>query len=193
MTTTKYTMQFRRKRIGKTNYRKRLGLLKSESKRVIVRKSNRNIIMQVVDYHENGDKVLVAADSKELKRFGWNVGASNLPAAYLTGLLLAKKAIAKGVKDGIADIGLQRSTKGSRIYAALKGLADGGFKIPLSEEIVPPEDRYNGKHIEQYAKMLEKDKKKYEMYFSQYLKMNVKPTEISKLFIKTKDHISKGA
>ena len=44
-----YTVPFRRKREGKTNYKKRLGLLKSKSLRLVVRKSNKHILVQLVD------------------------------------------------------------------------------------------------------------------------------------------------
>lgn len=193
MTTTRYTLGYRRKRIGKTDYNKRLNMLKSRILRVVVRRSNRNITLQVIEYHADGDKVLVTADSKELKKFGWTVNSGNIPVAYLTGLLLAKKALKKGYSEGILDAGLHKMSKGSRIYGALKGLLDGGMKIPCSEEILPVEDRYTGKHIENFAKMLESDKDKYHKTFSLYLKHKINPTELTKLFNKTKDAIIKGA
>ena len=39
------------------------------------------------------------------------------------------------------------STKGSKIYAAIKGAKDGGISIPHSEEILPSEERISGQHI----------------------------------------------
>jgi large subunit ribosomal protein L18 len=168
-------------------------MLKSKMLRVVVRRSNRNLVLQLIQYHADGDKVLLAADSKELKKFGWVVNAGNTPVAYLTGFLMAKKALKKGLNEGIFDVGLHKMSKGSRIYGALKGLIDGGLKVPCSEEIFPAEDRYTGKHIENYAKMLEKDKEKYNKIFSLYLKHKVNPTELTKLFNKTKDAIVKGA
>ncbi len=193
MITTKYTLGYRRKREGRTNYKKRLALLKCPGLRVVIRRSLKNIMLQIVQYGSEGDKVLLTADSKELKKFGWNITNGNMPAAYLTGLLLAKKAARKGYKEGIADIGLHRSTKGARIYAAIKGMLDGGFRVPCSEEILPSEDRYTGKHIEQYSKLIAADKPKYQKMYAQYIKGNVKPEEISKLFNKTKEKITKGA
>lgn len=189
MATTKDTIEFRRKREGKTNYKTRLNLLKGKTHRIVIRKSLQNIIAQIVEYHADGDKIIVTADSKELKKYNWKTATSNLPAAYLTGLLLAKKALAKGIKSGIVDLGLQRSTKGSRFYALVKGIIDGGFNIVCSEEILPTEERVSGKHIEEFAKSLLKDKARYEKYFSNYIKLNVKPEEISKLFNKTKEKI----
>lgn len=193
MITTKYTLGYRRKREGRTNYKKRLALLKCRGLRVAVRRSLKNIMLQLIQYGSEGDKVLVTADSKELKRFGWRITGGNLPAAYLTGLLLAKKALQSGYKEGIVDIGLHRSTKGARIYAAVKGMLDGGFKVPCSEDILPSEERYTGKHIEQYSKLVAADKQRYQKLYAQYIKENVKPEEISKLFNKAKEQITKGA
>jgi large subunit ribosomal protein L18 len=78
---------------------------------------------------------------------GWKHSTKNLPASYLTGLLLAKKAQEKGVKDAILDLGLQTPLKGSRLYAALKGVIDGGLDVPASEEVFPNEDRLKGSHV----------------------------------------------
>jgi large subunit ribosomal protein L18 len=71
----------------------------------------------------------------------------NVPAAYLTGLLAGKKAKRLNVNEAILDIGLQNSTKGSRIYAAVKGIIDSGVNVPHDVEMLPKEDRLTGKHI----------------------------------------------
>ena len=138
----------RRKREGKTNYRKRLRLLTSKKCRLVVRKSGHNTLAQIIEYKENGDKVLVAVSTRELLKYNWKHSRSNIPAAYLIGLLLAKKAKAKKCNEAILDLGLQMSTKGSRLYAVLKGVVDGGLNIPHSEEILPSEERLHGKHIQ---------------------------------------------
>jgi large subunit ribosomal protein L18 len=58
-------------------------------------------------------------------------------------------------------LGLNISTKGSRIYAALKGVLDSGIKVPHSEDILPSEDRIKGKHIsEDLEKQFENIKSK---------------------------------
>jgi large subunit ribosomal protein L5e len=41
----------------------------------------------------NGDVVLCAAESDELKRFGLTAGLTNYSAAYSTGLLLARRLL----------------------------------------------------------------------------------------------------
>ena len=40
------------------------------------------------------------------------------------------------------------STRGGRVYAALKGMSDAGLDIPHSEDVYPDEDRLNGAHID---------------------------------------------
>ena len=62
---------FKRKLQGKTDYRKRLVLLKSGKPRLVVRKSLNNISTQIIAYETAGDKVLVAATSRELLKLGW--------------------------------------------------------------------------------------------------------------------------
>jgi large subunit ribosomal protein L18 len=143
---------YRRKREGRTNYRKRLKLLMSGSSRLVVRRTNKNIIVQVVNYSDKGDAVVVTANSSELKKHGWDHATGNLPAAYLTGMLAAKKATVKKTTSAIVDLGLQTPSSGSRLYAAVKGAIDGGMSIPCSEDIFPTEDRLKGAHIDAYRK-----------------------------------------
>lgn len=138
---------YRRKREGRTNYKKRLNLLISGTHRIVVRKTNKNIVLQIVDYDEKGDKVLVTANSSELKKYGWDHATGNLPAAYLTGMLAAKKSLKKNVKSAIVDLGLQIPAKGSRLFAAVKGAVDGGLQINCSEEAFPKEERIKGTHM----------------------------------------------
>jgi large subunit ribosomal protein L18 len=144
---------YRRKREGKTNYKKRLKLLVSGVPRIVVRKTNKHIIVQVVNYSENGDSIVVTANSSQLKKLGWNFATGNLPAAYLTGLLAGRSALSKNIKNAIVDLGLQTPSHGSRLYAAVKGVIDAGLEVPCSEEALPGEDRISGKHIVEYAKV----------------------------------------
>ncbi len=145
-----YTVKFRRRREGKTNYKKRLALLKSEKPRLVMRKSLRYITAQIVVFDPKGDKTLVSVTSKNLKKMGWNYSCKNLPASYLTGLLIGKKALEKGIKEAVLDIGVYRSTKGNKLYAVAKGAIDAGLKVPIGEEVIPSEERIKGKHIAEY-------------------------------------------
>lgn len=156
-------LQFRRRREGKTNYRKRLALLKSGKPRVVVRKSNKYIRVQFALYQPNGDKIVASAISKDLKKYGWQHSCSNTPAAYLTGLLAGKRALVKGIEEGVLDIGLHTPRKGAKVFAALKGVVDAGVDVPYGEEILPSEDRIYGKHIdEKIAEIVEEIKNKIE-------------------------------
>ena len=146
--TTRRTIPYRRKREGKTNYKKRLEMLKSRKNRLVIRKTNKHIVAQIANYHPDGDKIVAGVSSKQLESHGWKHSTKNLPASYLTGLLLAKKAKAAGVGSAVLDLGLQTPHKGSRLYAALKGAIDGGLDIPASEEVFPSEDRLKGGHID---------------------------------------------
>jgi large subunit ribosomal protein L18 len=180
-----FTVPFRRKREGRTDYRKRLVLLKSKSLRVVVRKSNKHIMLQLIEYADKGDKVHFTVKSSDLKKFGWGMNTKNMPSAYLTGLLLGIKA--KG-KKAILDLGLQAPIRGSRLYAALKGAIDGGLDITSSEENLPSNDRIVGKHISSYAKHLGTE---YERVFSAYVKNKHDPKKFEEYFEKTKQNILK--
>ena len=142
-----YRVPFRRRREGKTDYRRRLKLLFSKKHRVVVRKSNRYIRMQLVSTDRFGDKTLVTALSSELTKYGYAGEKCNCPAAYLTGLLFGKRAKEAGFDDGILDIGLNSQVHGSNIYAALKGAIDSGLAIPHDPAVFPVDDRITGNHI----------------------------------------------
>ena len=141
---------FKRKKLGKTDYRKRLKLLLANKPRLVVRKSLKNILVQIVEYGEKGDKVILSAHSSELKKYGWEGNKGNIPTSYLVGLLIGNKAKKKDFKELILDIGLQNSVKGSRIYSLLKGCIDMGLNVPHSKDILPMEERIKGKHIENF-------------------------------------------
>jgi len=126
--TGRYKVKFRRRREGKTNYYKRREMIKSGLPRLVIRKTNNYIIAQVVTAKVTGDAVIVSATSKELVRLGWKGGTKNTPAAYLVGLLIGYKALLKGVKRAIPDIGLHRPIKGARVFAVIKGAVDAGLE-----------------------------------------------------------------
>jgi large subunit ribosomal protein L18 len=144
------SLAYRRKREGKTNYKKRLKLILSGKLRLVIRLSNANIVAQIIEYHQDGDKIIAGAYSKELEKIGWKFSKGNTPAAYLTGLLAGKKAKEKGVKEAVLDIGLRSPIKGSRIFACLKGIVDSGLNVPHSKDILPSDDRIKGQHIAKY-------------------------------------------
>ena len=121
-------ISYRRKREGKTDYKKRLKLLKSKKLRLVVRKTNKHIIAQIVQYTPDGDRIVIGLSSKSLEKLGWNFGEKNIPAAYLTGLLIGKKALDAKKQEAILDLGLQTPIHGSKIFAVAKGAQDAGLK-----------------------------------------------------------------
>jgi large subunit ribosomal protein L18 len=191
-TKKRHTIAYRRKRKGFTNYKKRLRLLQSGRPRLVVRRGNKTILAQIIEYKASGDVILSSANSAELRKFGWKYSTANTPAAYLTGLLIGKKASAKKVENAVLDIGLYPPTKGSKIFAALKGAIDAGLKVPCSEEIFPDEKRIKGNHVVDYAKKIKEDKKQYDKKFSGYAKNGADPEEMSAAFDEVKSKIMKG-
>ena len=178
-----FTVPYSRKKNGRTNYKKRLALLKSKLPRLVVRRSNKHMLVQLVEYIDSGDKVLFTVKSTDLKKHGWEMNTGNIPSAYLTGLLIGIKA--KGQK-AILDLGLQSPIKGSRLYAALKGAIDGGLDVASSEENLPSEDRIKGKHISSYAKQIGAE---YDKVFSAYVKNKQDAKTFEDYFEKAKQKI----
>jgi len=140
-------VQYKRRRQNKTDYLARRNLLESGTPRLVVRKTNRYIIAQIVQSYEAKDRVICSANSKELVEYGLNQTFSikNLSASYLTGYLCAIRALGKNIKKVILDIGLQRSTKGSKLYALAKGAIDAGLEMNCSEEMFPAEIKIDDK------------------------------------------------
>lgn len=180
-------VQGRRKREGKTDYRARLKMLVSGRLRLVARLSLRNILLQIIRYEKNGDKILLSAHSNELKGYGWPYSKTNISAAYLLGLLIAAKAKKKGIKEAIFDCGLRNFVGGGVVASILKGAVDGGLKIPHKPEMFPDDSRINGEHIANYSKML--DEEKYKKMFGGYIKLGQKPEDIQKRFLDAKGRI----
>ncbi len=162
----------RRRKEGRTDYAKRIALLKGRMPRVVVRRSNRSVTMQVVLYEQSGDKVVAMAHSSELMEFGW-IPKRNTPTAYLTGALLARKVLKLNVGECTLDIGLRKPSKASILFAAAKGAVDNGLKIRNSIEF--DERRIRGEHIKAYAGA-NKDA------FTLYKKGNVDVAKLDELF-----------
>lgn len=144
----RYRVKPRRRREGKTDYRRRLRLLKSGQPRVVVRKSLKHVRVQFIEYQQGGDTVRASAVSSELvSSYGWKYATATAPAAYLTGLLAGKRAREKGMKDGVLDLGRHPPIRGGNVFAALKGVLDAGISVPHDEGTLPGEDRLKGNHV----------------------------------------------
>jgi len=191
----KYRLPLKRRRKGKTNYHKRLKLLKSRKLRLVVRGSNNHMIVQVVKSFMGGDKILVSAFSKELtKKYGWKANTGNIPAAYLTGYLAGLRAKKQNIEEAILDLGM--FSHKYRVLAAFKGFLEAGVEVPHRDEFFPEgfETKMDGSQIEQYAKSLKKaDPEKYDIIFSQYKKKKVDPTKMTQNFSSSLKKIKSGA
>lgn len=142
-----YSKILRRLREEKTNYRKRYTMLMGTSKHnfITVHISNENTQVQVHKPEYNGDKVVSSAHSRYLAKKGWKGSRKNVPAAYLTGYLAGKKALANGSKSAILYSGTRKYTQ--RMAAALKGVVDAGMDVPSNPETFPTSERINGEHL----------------------------------------------
>jgi large subunit ribosomal protein L18 len=145
----------RRRLECKTDYVLRLNILKSKLQRIVIRRTNKYFIAQIVDSVAAQDKVILGVTSKDLVDHGWDskaVGSlKSIPAGYLTGYLLAKKA-----KEGeyIVDLGMAKNHKGGRLYSVIAGLVAGGLKIHASEEVFPSEERLMGEGLKPEVKTM---------------------------------------
>jgi len=126
---------------------------------LVARISNKFVTAQIVSAEIVGDKVICAAYSSELPRYGIDFGLTNYSAAYCTGLLLARRLLKKLKMDEefkgneecgkdylveeeedkrrpfkcILDVGLKRTTTGAKVFAVMKGVCDGGIYVPHGE------------------------------------------------------------
>jgi len=198
--------------------------------RLIVRFTNRHVICQIAYATIQGDKIVCGANSHELPRYGIPCGLKNFGAAYATGLLVARRMLKslnleesfEGVEEcdgedfhiedevddddrrpfkAILDIGLKRTVVGSKVFAAMKGAADGGLHVPHSNKRFPgysaPEnkgddaefnaeelrDRIFGSHVTDYMEtMEEEDEQKYQSHFKNYIDNDVAADGIEDMY-----------
>lgn len=165
----------KRIRSDKTNYRKRAAVIIGRHSFATVKVTDQNVSAQVIKATPTGDLVIASAHSHELAKHGWKGSTNNLPACYLTGLLLGKKALEKGTNKAVLYIGKEHFT--TRVAACAKGIADSGVNMPVSEESMPAEERISGQHIADYANSLKSDEQEYKSRFSAILKNGLKPED----------------
>ncbi|KAL2911551.1 60S ribosomal protein L5 [Polyrhizophydium stewartii] len=191
--------------------------------RFVVRFTNKDIITQIIYAKIQGDVVLAAAYAHELPRYGIKHGLTNWAAAYATGLLLARRTLQKlglddkyegcvepdgeffevePLEDGprpfraFLDVGLRRTTTGSRIFGALKGAVDGGLAIPYSEKRFPAYSKSEkkadaellasyiyGGHVSEYMEyLIEEDDEAYRRQFARYIEDGVEPGDLEDIY-----------
>jgi len=193
--------------------------------RVVVRFTNKDTIAQVVRAQIVGDFVYSSAYGHELTRYGIPVGHTNYAAGYAVGLLLARRTLVKAgladkyvgqekvtgedfnvaqVEDGpqpfraILDVGLKRTSTGSKVFATLKGVTDGGLLVPhnvnrfvgydsegkkLNTDVL--RKHIFGAHVAEHMRQLkDDDPEAYEKKFSRYIKNKIGPDDIEKIYAK---------
>ena len=96
----RFQTKYKRRRQCKTDYYARKRMVAQDCNKYLARKyrlvarfTNTKIITQVVYSTLAGDVVMCQADSTELKKFGLSAGLTSYPAAYATGLLLARRVL----------------------------------------------------------------------------------------------------
>lgn len=170
----RFQVKFRRRRTGQTDYYARLRLVRQDKNkynmpkyRLVVRRTNRDVIAQIVYSRIEGDHTMAAAASHELPKFGVELGLTNYAACYCVGLLVARRLLTKlkladaykgqeevdgseymveEQDDGprpfraFLDVGLAPTTTGARLFGVLKGAVDGGLAIPHSSKRFPGYD-----------------------------------------------------
>ncbi len=189
----RYRVMFRRRRQKRTDYKTRKAMIVSKIPRLVVRGSLAHMNIQIAEALLKGDRMLASANSKSLVSFGWKAPSGNIPAAYLTGYLLGKKALAAGLEKAILDVGLISTTTGARLFAALKGAVDAGLEVPHDEDIVPSGQRIKGENIAEYAaKIHESDTAMYDRTYSKYFSKGLRPEELPEHFAGVKAAIDQA-
>ena len=188
-----YVHIVRRRRQGKTDYRKRRGMVVGKQAFLSVRISGRYIYAQLLRSAPQGDITLCAASSRNLNKFGWKGSTKNLPGAFLTGYHLGRLAQNSNVKEAILYSGVGRFVHGSRIASLVEGANKAGLNISVNEGSLPDNDRVNGKHIVEYARKLEEEnKEKFAKTFSRVLRSGTSPLNYPTDFEKVKKAIEDG-
>jgi large subunit ribosomal protein L5e len=197
--------------------------------RLIVRITNRQVICQVAYATLLGDIVVAAASSKDLAAYDIEVGLKNYSAAYCTGLLCARRCLKKygldkmfeGKKEidgeeyhieddeeaerkpfkAILDVGIASTSKGCRLWGALKGAVDGGLHVPHNAKKFPGfeaseekgvESKYDaeahkerifGGHVGEYMSMMkEEDPTKYEAHFAKFIEAGIDAEKLEDMY-----------
>jgi len=192
--------------------------------RLVVRFTNTDVICQIAYATLKSDRIMAAAYSHELKDYGVKGGYTNYAASYATGLLVArrvlnklnldkiyvgqekadgKKFLVKGVPDQsrpiyvLLDVGIRRTTTGSRLFGALKGAVDGGLEIPHNnrrfvgynsdtDKFDPSTLRKHifGIHVADYMKKLKAENpEKLASHFSKYISAGIGAEDIEKMWV----------
>ena len=103
----------------------------------------------------------------------------------------------------VLDVGLARTSTGAKIFAVMKGVADGGIYVPHSETRFfgyDPEakeysaeahrDRIFGKHVADYMRLLQDESEDaYKRQFSKFIEAGVTADNLESVYKKAHDAI----
>lgn len=185
-----YRVPYKRRRKKITDYSVRRVLASSEVPRLVFRSSNSWIQVQIITSEIIGDRVVTQANSKELiKNFGWHGGTKNTPTSYLVGFLAGVKALKKGVTKANLDNGLGTPTKGSKVFAAVKGFLDAGLEVPCSEGVLPDKDRIEGETLAKYIETVLEQHLEGDHRFSIFLSRGLEPKDLVNHFRSVKSKL----
>jgi len=144
-------IQKKRRNENKTDYLKRIKLLKSGRPRICFRKTNAYLNAQYIESKEAQDKVILGLTSQKLMEYGWPKEAKgslkSSSASYLLGILIGKKIIEKKFENPVVDFGMTKIIHKNNAFAFLNGLKDAGLKIKCDKENFPDENRIKGEHM----------------------------------------------
>ncbi|VBB27049.1 unnamed protein product [Acanthocheilonema viteae] len=199
--------------------------------RDVIAQVSQATLLQIAYSRIEGDVVVCAAYSHELPRYGIKVGLTNYASAYATGLLLARRHLLniglaetyKGLEEAngddynvekegerapfraVLDVGLARTVTGAKVFAVMKGVADGGIDVPHSEtrffgynsetkyNAEAHRDRILGKHVADYMTLLkEQDEEAYKRHFSRFIAANISADDIMDMYKKAHEAIRKN-
>lgn len=178
----------RRRAEALTNYKRRLALVKGGSDRLVVRKTNRGVIIQIVHYEEDGDRIIKTVRSGELSKYGWSPRC-NIPTAYLSGMLMGKRFGDRN-SELVLDIGLYKPIKDSVVFAAAKGFIDSGMSLRGNIEF--DSGRLSGSHIADFAGKVSEDEGRYKSQFSKYREVGLDLGKMAEMFEEAKERIKEG-
>jgi len=94
------------------------------------------------------------------------------------------------------DVGLKRTSTGSKVFAALKGASDGGIFIPHGENRFPGYDAESktldtevlrkyiyGGHVTEFMRILaEEDDDKFKKQFSKFIEAGIGADDLEKIY-----------
>merc|ERR1712130_1065013 len=208
----RYQVKFRRRREGKTDYQARRQLVaqdknkyNSKKYRLVVRFTNKDIIAQIVYSEIVGDKVMAAAYSHELPRYGLKVGLTNYAAAYCVGLLLARRHLSnlgmadlysgKSEVDGEDYNVFQDQERDDEARNPFKAILDVGLDVPPSTQRLAGYDAESkkfdpatlrkylfGGNIAEYMDQLQDEPEKYKRQFGKYQAAGVGSGDLEALY-----------